>query len=62
MVRANRWDGRFRTLAKMEVQMGSTSSTLAALMRVWSLSACKVAMTKVSDHAHTQFRKSRGII
>ncbi len=29
-----------RTLAKMEVQMGSTS-TLAALIRVWSLSACE---------------------
>jgi hypothetical protein len=29
----------FRTLAKMEVQIGSTSSMLAALMRVCSLSA-----------------------
>lgn len=27
------------TLAKSWVQMGSTSTTLAALMRVWSLSA-----------------------
>jgi hypothetical protein len=36
--------------------MGSTSSTLAALMRVWSLSAWRVAMTMLAiNHlTHTQ--------
>ena len=29
-----------RALANSDVQMGSTSATLAALIRVWSLSAC----------------------
>jgi hypothetical protein len=32
---------RVRTLAKREVQMGSTSSIFAALIRDWSLSACE---------------------
>lgn len=43
--------GLGRTLAKMEVQMGSTS-TLAALIRAWSLSAWEGLVTWSMASAH----------
>lgn len=58
MIRCRRGSGcQIFTLAKMEDQMGSISGTLAAPMRVWSLSACMKRLELAGCRIHA-FRNS----